>query len=290
MEYTIKNNYLYKYNNNIIIQSDFESNNIECTVDENGFKLLNKIVEDGKKHHFEVSNNKLIIDGKAKIATKESQLPTFDLDFTYNVNINLKNLQDAANFVDDSGTFGGVFVNVDGSIFATNRFKLYLINNGFSKVGVILSPEFLKSIDYKNDEMVGLHFNKKYSCIILKDKKITSRLIDGEYPIEAIQRVLTEESQVVNFDKENYLKLANIGKLCGNDTYIVLKKNKISFEGDNTYTDDLNCEIEKFNAYEKDFTSIIKLFDKITVKYTSELKPLFFEEGNKKVMLSAMKK
>ena len=64
MNYLFKENKLYRFDNNIIVESNYQANNIEVCVDEIGFKLFDKL----DKTKAKVNNN--LLESFAKQITR----------------------------------------------------------------------------------------------------------------------------------------------------------------------------------------------------------------------------
>lgn len=287
MNYLFKENKLYKFDNNIIVESNYQANNINVCIDEIGFKLFDKL----DKENAYVSNNLLKV-GKSSIKTIDAQLPTFDNEYTSSFELDLNILKEASKFADKRNlkpTLTGVYVNDLGTIIATDSFKVYQYYKGESNKYVVLSPELVSELIKLNNDNCILQFNQTSAQVILENEtKITGRLLNGQYP-NVNNLIKQYETNSIDFNKQEFLKQAEIGKLCNGEITIEINDNELTFKGDNEYT----CEFKSnFNTYlNLEYIMLaLNVLSNPTLYYNGENKPLLFEEDNKKVLIMTMKK
>lgn len=287
MNYLFKKNKLYRFDNNIIVESNYQANDIEVCVDEIGFKLFDKLDKTKAK-----VNNNLLKVGKSIIKTIEAQMPTFDEKYTSEFELDLNILKEATKFADKRNfkpILTGVYVNDLGTIIAADSFKVYQYDKGESNKYVVLAPELVSELIKISNEKCVLKFNQTSAQVILNDEtKITGRLLAGQYPnVSAL--VKQHQKNNIDFDKEEFLKHSEIGKLCNGDITIEITENELTFKGDNEYT----CEFKSsFNSYlNLEYILLaLNVMNKPTLYYNNEIKPLLFVENNKKVLIMCMRK
>lgn len=296
MNYLLKNNKLYKFDENIIIEKDYQANNIEVCIDEAGFNLFDKL----DKSKAKVEDNLLKV-GKTKIKTFEKQLPNFNYDFSLDCEfeIDLNILKEASKFTDVKGlkaVLSGVYINNLGTITATDSFKLYHYNKGKSEKSVILSKELLNEVIKYANCKAAITFNKSNAQIIINNNdeivKITGRLINSQYPnVDSL--IQKDYNNLIALEKDKLKNAIEIGKLVGGDDISVyINNNEITFTGDNEHT----CEIDSKNldVYMKldNLINVINVLNKneLLVNYTGNIKPLAFYEDNKTVIVLPMRK
>lgn len=295
MNYLFKNNYLYKFDENIIIEKPYYANKIEVCIDEAGFNLFDKL----DKSKAKVEDNLLKI-GKTKIKTFEKQLPNFNYNFDNGFEINLNIIKEAIKFTDSKGlkaVLSGVYVNELGTIIATDSFKLYHYDKGKSNNGVILSKELVSEIVKYAGKRALLSFNKTNAHIYILDDdgneiRISGRLINAQYP-NVDQLIKKDYNNLIALDKNKLKNIIEIGKLVGGDAITVyINNNEITFTGDNEYTCEFNSK--NLNVYMK-LDNLVNTLNSLSknellINYTENIKPLAFYEDNKTIIVLPMRK
>lgn len=285
MNYLLKNNKLYKFDENIIIEKYYYANNIEVCIDESGFALFDKLDKDKAK----VEDNLLKV-GKTKIKTFEYNLPNFNYNFDNEFEIDLNIIKEASKFTDSKGlkpVLSGVYVNELGTITATDSFKLYHYDKGKNENGVILSKELLNEIIKFNNFKALLKFNKSNAQVIINDEFIiTGRLINAQYPnVENL--VKKDYTNLIALNKQELKNIIEIGKLVnGDDITVLINNNEITFTGDNeynTYFDTENLDIfMRLDNLVNAINSLNK--DEILLSHLGNTKPIMFYEENKTIL------
>ena len=219
-------------------------------------------------------------------------MPTFDNEYTSSFELDLNILKEASKFADKRNlkpTLTGVYVNDLGTIIATDSFKVYQYYKGESNKYVVLSPELVSELIKLNNDNCILQFNQTSAQVILENEtKITGRLLNGQYP-NVNNLIKQYETNSIDFNKQEFLKQAEIGKLCNGEITIEINDNELTFKGDNEYT----CEFKSnFNTYlNLEYIMLaLNVLSNPTLYYNGENKPLLFEEDNKKVLIMTMKK
>lgn len=295
MNYLLKDNKLYKFDENIIIEKPYYANEIEVCIDESGFALFDKLNKDKAK----VEDNLLKV-GKTKIKTFEYNLPNFNYNFENGFEIDLNIIKEASKFTDSKGlkaVLSGIYVNDLGTITATDSFKLYHYDKGKSENGVILSKELVSEIIKYAGYKAILKFNKSNAQVIINDNVdnltvITGRLINAQYP-NVDQLVKKDYSNLVSLNKEELKNIVEIGKLVnGTDITVYINNNEITFTGDNEYTAEF--ETKNLNVYMK-LDNLINAInslnkDEILISYKENLKPLMFYEDDKTIIVLPIRK
>lgn len=293
MNYLFKENRLYKFDNNIIVETQYESNNVNACIDETGFKLFDQL---DRKNAF--TEGKLLKVGKSLIKTIEAQMPTFDEEYTSEFEVDLDALKEASKFADTRETnpiLTGVYVNDLGTIIATDRFKVYSLNKGTSNKYIVLSKELVDEL-IKHQGKAILKFNTTNARTIINDSTIiTGRLLAGNYPNVSQLLKLTQGYELKNIDKQELLSKINLGKLVGGEVNIYFNQNEITFYGDNEYNSILeNSKLDNFNLYiNLDYFNItlnVLKNNNVELYYKSELAPIIFTENDKMMLVMPMKR
>lgn len=289
MQYLFKNNKLYKYNENIIVESEFSANDQEFCIEENGYKLLSAMT----CKDFKVDKGLVVVDGKAKLKTIESKLPNFDTNFTNSFIISVAKLNQSKDFADKRNLkpiLTGVYVNSVGTIVATDSYKVFCINKGRSEDGVVLPMDFINELAKETKEAT-IKFNNTCVCIELEDRKVYGRLLNGKYPdvlgiIEKLKNNATKCDEVLASLVLNKVK---VGKLVGGDIDISFSENGVEFKGDNEYTAENDTGIN-------DITFKLGMIDLAfsnsynpKVYYTSNTTPLLLSELDKEIIILPIK-
>lgn len=289
MNYLLKNNKKYKFDNNIIVEEIYEANNIEVCLEETGFNLFDKL----DKSKAKLDENLLKI-GKTKIKTIEANLPHFIDEYYSEFEIDLKLIKEANKFVDKKGTrpaLSGVYINSLGTIIATDSFKLYIYDKGNSNEYVILSQELVNELCKFSNEKALLKFNKTAAKIILDNANtiITGRLINSQYP-NVFNLINVSNYTKLNFNKYDFQKIADIGKLVNGEITVLFENDEITFIGDNSYNCEFNSNIESYVMFEN-INLALSVYDEDNVGlfYLSKEKPLIFNKNNKYVMIMIMR-
>lgn len=293
MNYLFKENRLYKFDNNIIVETQYESNNVNACIDETGFKLFDQL----DRENAYVEKNLLKV-GKSSIKTIEAQMPTFDEEYTSEFEVDLDALKEASKFADTRSTtpiLTGVYVNDLGTIIATDRFKVYSLNKGASNKYIVLSKELVDEL-IKYQGKAILSFNSTNAKTIINDTTIiTGRLLAGQYPNVSQLLKITQGYELKNIDKQELLSKINLGKLVGGEVNIQFNQNEITFYGDNEYNSILeNSKLDNFNLYiNLDYFNItlnVLKNNNVELYYKSELAPIIFTENDKMMLVMPMKK
>lgn len=293
MNYLLKNNKKYKFDNNIIVETQYESNNVKVCIDEVGFKLFDQL----DRANAYVENNLLKV-GKSSIKTIEAQMPTFDEKYTSEFEVDLDALKEASKFADTRATtpiLTGIYVNDLGTIIATDRFKVYSLNKGASNKYIVLSKELVDEL-IKYQGKAILRFNSTNAKTIINDSTIiTGRLLAGQYPNVSQLLKITQGYELKNIDKQELLSKINLGKLVGGEVNIQFNQNEITFYGDNEYNSILeNSKLENFNLYiNLDYFNItlnVLKNNNVELYYKSELAPIIFTENDKMMLVMPMRK
>lgn len=264
--------FIYKSNKQIytdkeiIIIKPFDSN-LEFAIDDKSKPLFDELWQGTG----EVNGGVLKI-GKSKIKLLDAPdltIPTSPL--TNEVELSWLQLTNAAKYVSNEQVLAGVFVNNLGTIIATDRYKLYTIFKGTNESGIVLPPAFIRALPQCN--MVKLKYNTvRAECEIDGVIYHTRLLNSNKYP-DVSRLIDTTGYNEVKFDIANYLA---VGKLVGGDINLTIKDYTITFEGNDTYTDEYSENIvlsvplsHLLPAYS---TGGIK-----TVWYSGSMKPLIFD-------------
>ena len=292
MNYLLKQNRLFKFDENIIIEKPYYANEIEVCIDESGIALFDKLNKDKAK----VEDNLLKV-GKTKIKTFEAQLPNFnydfDLDCEFKIDLNI--IKEASKFTDSKGlkpVLSGVYVNNLGTITATDSFKLYHYDKGKSENGVILSKELVSEIiKYANCKAI-IRFNKSNAQIIIIDENhnqivIMGRLINAQYP-NVDQLVKKDYTNLVTLNKNELKNIVEIGKLVNGDGITVyIANNEITFTGDNEYTAEFDSK--NLNIYMRldNLVNALNVLnqDEILLSHQGDKKPIMFYEKEKTILV-----
>lgn len=290
MNYLLKDNKLYKFDENIIIEKPYYANNIEVCIDESGFALFDKLNKDKAK----VEDNLLKV-GKTKIKTFEKQLPNFNYNFDNEFEIDLNIIKEASKFTDSKGlkvVLSGIYVNDLGTIIGTDSFKLYHYDKGKSENGVILSKELVSEIIKYAGKRAVLAFNKSNAHINIlddngEDIRITGRLINAQYP-NVDQLVKRDFNNLVSLDKEELKNIVEIGKLVnGTDVTVLINNNEITFTGDNEYTTEYDTK--NLNIYMRldNLVNVLSVLNKneIILSHSGDKKPIMFYENEKTILV-----
>lgn len=297
MNYLLKQNRLYKFDENIIIEKPYYANEIEVCIDESGFALFDKLNKDKAK----VEDNLLKV-GKTKIKTFEAQLPNFnydfDLDCEFEIDLNI--IKEASKFTDSKGlkpVLSGVYVNNLGTITATDSFKLYHYDKGKSEKGVILTKELVNEIIKYAGKRAVLEFNKSNAHINIldddgEDIRITGRLINAQYP-NVDQLVKKDYSNLVTLNKEELKNKVEIGKLVNGDGITVyIANNEITFTGDNEYTSEFDSK--NLNIYMRldNLVNALNVLNEnnILISHQGDKKPIMFYEKEKTILVLPIRK
>ena len=292
MNYLLKNNNLYKFDENIIIEKPYYANEIEVCIDESGFALFDKLNKDKAK----VEDNLLKV-GKTKIKTFEAQLPNFNYDFSLDCEfeIDLNIIKEASKFTDSKGlkpVLSGVYVNNLGTITATDSFKLYHYDKGKSEKGVILSKELVNEIIKYAGCGAMIRFNKSNAQVIIFDENhnqivIMGRLVNAEYP-NVDNLVKKDYSNLVALNKEELKNKVEIGKLVNGDGITVyIADNEITFTGDNEYTSEFDSK--NLNIYMRldNLVNALNVLNEnnILISHQGDKKPIMFYEKEKTILV-----
>lgn len=290
MNYLLKDNKLYKFDENIIIEKPYYANEIEVCIDENGFALFDKLNKDKAK----VEDNLLKV-GKTKIKTFEYNLPNFNYNFENGFEIDLNIIKEASKFIDSKGlkaVLSGIYVNDLGTITATDSFKLYHYDKGKSENGVILSKELVNEIiKYANCKAI-LKFNKSNAQVIINDDVdnltvITGRLINAQYP-NVDQLVKRDYSNLVTLNKEKLKNIVEIGKLVnGSDITVYINNNEITFTGDNEYTAEFDCKNLDIYMRLDNLVNVLSVLNEkdILLSHLGDKRPIMFYENEKTILV-----
>lgn len=290
MNYLLKDNKLYKFDENIIIEKPYYANEIEVCIDESGFALFDKLNKDKAK----VEDNLLKV-GKTKIKTFEYNLPNFNYNFDNGFEIDLNIIKEASKFTDSKGlkaVLSGIYVNELGTITATDSFKLYHYDKGKSENGVILSKELVNEIIKYVGKRALLSFNKTNAHIYILDDDgneiiVSGRLINAQYP-DVSKLVQKDFSNLVTLDKDELKKIVEIGKLVnGNDITVLINNNEITFTGDNEYTTEYNSNNLDIYMRLENLVNVLSVLNEneILLSHSGDKKPIMFYENEKTILV-----
>lgn len=296
MNYLLKQNRLYKFDENIIIEKPYYANNIEACIEESGFNLFDRL--DKSKAKLE---DNLIKIGKTKIKTFETQLPNFSNDYNYDNQfmIDLNIIKEASKFTDNKGLkpiLSGIYINNLGTIIATDSFKLYHYDKGKNEKSVILSKELVNEIIKYANCKASILFNNSNAQIIINNNDeiitITGRLINAQYP-NVDNLIKKDFSNLVTLNKEELKNIIEIGKLVGGDTItIYLANNEVIIKGDNEYASEFDCKNLEVYMKLDSLVNAINVLNKeeILLSYSGSIKPVAFYEENKTIIVLPMRK
>lgn len=296
MNYLLKDNKLYKFDENIIIEKPYYANDIEVCIDESGFALFDKLNKDNAK----VEDNLLKV-GKTKIKTFEYNLPNFNYDFNLDCEfqIDLNIIKEASKFTDSKGlkpVLSGVYVNNLGTITATDSFKLYHYHKGKSEKGVILTKELVNEIIKYAGCKGAITFNKNNAQVIINNNdeivKITGRLVNAEYPnVENL--VKRDYTNLIQLNKEELKNIVEIGKLVnGTDITVYINNNEITFTGDNEYNTEFDTKNLDIFMRLDNLTNVLSVLnkDEILLSHLGDKKPIMFYEDEKTILVLPIRK
>ena len=287
--YDNKNKKLISFDDNLVIEKSLDLN---CTddfcIDDKGFALLSAINDE--RTPIKLNDNVLVV-GRAKIKTLPNRLININKDFDNEVTIKIDNLREAAKFISNNqvkSVLCGVCVNQEGSIAATDGFKVYFLDNGgnFDK-SVILEGNLTKEIcKYSGECQVS--YNENTIRAIVNGAVIYGKIIVGKYP--DIRRIinLPEFSLKRSFDINNLKEIIEIGKLVGDSVKVYINDNTITFEGDNEYAAAFDGNFKVYMTLE--FLNLIVNFlsdsnNDYSFYYIDNAKPLKFVKYNKNVVI-----
>ena len=238
----------------------------------------------------------MLVVGRAKIKTLPNRPVNVNKNFDNGVIIKIDDLKEAARYISNNQTKSvlcGVCVNQEGSIAATDSFKVYFLDNGgnFDK-SVILEGNLTKEIcKYSGD--CHISYNENTIKATVSGAVIYGRIIVGRYP--DIRRILalSEFSKQENFDINKLKDIIEVGKLVGDNVKVDIHDNTITFEGDNEYTSSFDGNFKVYMTLE--FLNLVVNFlsdanDDYSFYYIDEAKPLKFVKGNKNIVVLPLRK
>lgn len=250
MKYLLKKNKLIIYDNEIVIVKDYEANNVEACLDEQGFNLFDKL----EKEKGVVKGNSLFV-GKTRInILRDNDEPNAlgQASFTDKISIAVNNLDEALRFTttEDSPIFDGCYINDNGTLIATDRYRIYYLDRGKSEHSVILHSRFVKEL-VKLAKAVGgintielLYNETRVMAKVGETSLIYGRLVNGIFP--DLTKLIETNGLPIAFPKDDILAMIEIGKNVGGDMNIDFKADteELVIEGDNYYCVDYKAPID----------------------------------------------
>lgn len=222
----------------------------EFCIDENGYNLLTAINPKSVKK----IDGQLVLDGKTKIKLLDKKPIDFDDSFDTELFIDLDKLKVAAPFAEQKNTnrpiLQGVYVNSNGTIIASDSFKVYLYDNGESDDYVVLDKDLVKEI-CKYTGLQLFRYNKTIAQVFIEDLEITitGRLYQGVFPniYALVKQYAASNTSYVLINKNDFDKHMNIAKyIQGNSKVCKLENKTISVydyvDESDVYVNDLQTE------------------------------------------------
>ena len=251
MNYYFKGDKLIAFTESLNIESanDYAQDEEFC-IDENGYNLLTAI----KPKTIKKVDGQLVLDGKTKIKLLDKKPIDFDNNFDVELFADLDKLKVAAPFAEQKNTnrpiLQGVYINSNGTIIASDSFKVYLYDNGESNDYVVLDKDLVKEI-CKYTGLQLLRYNKTIAQVFIEDLgiTITGRLYQGVFPniYALVKQYAASNTSYVLIDKDNFEKHLSIAKFIeGNSKVCKLENQSISVydfsDESDIYVDDLKIE------------------------------------------------
>lgn len=289
--YDSKNKKLISFDDTLVIEkkTDFNSDRDFC-IDDKGFKLLEALFTKDKQIEFQ--DNLLVID-KAKIKTLQDKPVKINDDFENEITIKIDLLNEAYNFVSKNQTksvLTGVYVNVLGTITATDSFKLYSYDLGESNNGVIIDSILIKEISKYSGNCIISYNENTIKCQINDDITIYGRVILGQYP--KVSSILNLNDYVNHTFYAMKLKDAiEIGKLVGDNILVKFENENVKFIGENEYTKEIGTDFNITLSLEHLNIALNCIDTAFDFYYINEIKPVKFVIGGcKNIVLLPIRK
>ena len=281
----LEKNKITYFNNDVMIvyKEDFPFD-IDCVIDDNGYKLLKVLPE---LNTIEISGGTVLVNKKTKIAIFNANMPDFaERETDHQVNISSVNLANAFKFIGDNLSkpiLKGIFVGETGTIVATDSFKMYIYDNGESN-GIVLSPELVKALIDANSDFV-LKYNDRFAYAEFESYIVYGRLLQGNFP--HVFGLFTPSGNIYSFDYEKLKKSLEIGSLT-KARVVEINDKKITFAGEvNSYIDDTDLEI-KINLSFNSLKTALSVYNFKELYYTTFNKPIMFVNDKEKILLVGM--
>lgn len=204
---------------------------------------------------FIVKNNKSRFT--SKLLDFESVSYKNDIDFENEQVMNVEKMLKACEYVsknDKKPVLKGVFLDSNGSIYATDSFSVYKygtgINNGDVK-GISIPVDFIRLVSdlFGNDD-VKISFNETKVKATKGNITIESVLWSGQYPPldKIFLQCLNNSNKAVEINKNDFnevIKYINYVEYSTDKHSVVkLENNKITLLGDNQLTSELDFDID----------------------------------------------
>ena len=300
-------NYFKQQENGCLLYSLSEKKNITilCRLEnfeiENDFciddKTLNMIKLLAPIDSIKFEDNKIIVKSKkgnyrAKLI--EKPLPIIETDYENKVEVKVKTLNSAKNFLADEKSvlaLSGIRINSCGDVVATDRFTAFRnlnLENLESRENasyIIVPKDFVDFInkEFGENEKITLFFDNN-KCMVNKDNlTYISRLIAGNYPnVDHIFNNLNGEELEIDF--ADLKEKANLAKEVGfgNDNLILytFENGNLSVNGENDYQTKL---IGNVNVIEHTFTLSLENLYKIINSVECEALKLYYNSANRPI-------
>ena len=280
--YKLENDKLYYFDDDIIVCKNSRNYNLDCVIDDDGYKLLSSITVDT----LSIDGGCLLVNGRTKIGILNKTMPKLNMPNQFKTIIKIDDLRKALKFIavnKNSPVLTGVFINNHGTVAATDRFKFYCDYQS-SDDGVVLSNEFVKALCENGDDTVLIKYEfDSVAGIFNNGVVVFGRLIQGKFP--RIFELLEPKGNVYSYDSEKLKKSLNIGSLVKSN-YVEFKNGEIIFEGEiNTYVDETDIPINVKLSLE----SLKSVLDFNEFYFQGDTKPLLFVDGDIRVVIVGVK-
>lgn len=246
MNYYFTQNKLIAYNNNVVEETiiDYNFENPFC-LDESSYKLFQAL----NKKNVKLENGVLVV-GRSKLKLLNSKPPLFSKEFNSCFKLNINKLKEASKFVsksDERPSLTGVFISDNGSILATDSFKIYCYReeNSDIKNGVTITSDLVKELCKYNGEECDMYFNNQVASVkVNENTTITGRLINGNYPILNSLLAFGNKEPLI-FDQDKLGDIIKLGDLLkGESRKIVFNNNTVTITDFENLGDEIVEELE----------------------------------------------
>lgn len=279
--YKIEKGHTYYFNDDIVVVKINDNYNVDCVIDDDGYKLLSSI----NVESLAIDGGCLLVNGKTKIGILDKKLPKIEMPEEFTTYVMTSNIKKALHFVatDKSNPIlTGIYITSNGTIVATDRYKMYADYQGNDN-GVVISSEFAKAI-CELDDVQLLKYNSNSVAAINNDGTIVfGKLLQGNFP--DIFKLLEPKGINYTYNPNKLKKSLQIGSIT-KPNFVQIKDGKIIFEGDiNTFVDETDLKIN----YKVSLDSLKFAIDYNEFYYQDENKPILFVNNNEVVLIVGMR-
>ena len=279
--YKIEKGHTYYFNDDIVVVKINDDYDLECVIDDDGYKLLSSI----NVESLAIDGGCLVVNGKTRIGLLDKRMPDIKMPNYLETYINTSVLKQALRFAATdkvNPVLTGVYISSEGTVAATDRFKFFCSYEGTTG-GTVLSSEFVKALA-EYDEVALIKYDNSSVAAILNDGTVVfGRLLQGNFP--DIFSLLEPKGCYYTYDPQELEKSVKIGSLV-KPTYVEFKDGEVIFHGDiNTYVAKTDIPIN----YKLTLDSVRIMCGYYEMWFQNDSKPILLVDGNEKVLIVGMR-